>query len=93
MKSLFIKTPDGNLLGMSRIGGIKAISRGLLVLGNGQNEVLDFYACPPEVAIEWRNAMVELMRTTPANRSDCDIDWMALARAVAPDWVAKQLAA
>lgn len=93
MKTIFIKTPDGNLISNVRIGGFKAFTRGLVILGNGQNEVIEFYPCPPEVAIEWRNAFIDVLRGEPTNRPETDIDWMALARAVAPDWVAKQLAA
>lgn len=93
MTTPFIKTPDGNLISVARIGGLKAFKRGLVVLGNGQNEVLEFYACPPVVAIEWRNAFIEALRGVSTYRPLPDIDWMALARAVAPDWVATQLAA
>ncbi len=88
----YIKTPDGNAINASKIGGVKATKSGLVILGNGPSEVLELYSCPPAVAIEWRNAIIESLSGVRPNRSLPDIDWMALARAVAPEWVATKRA-
>ena len=82
----FFTDPEGNLFSTERVGGVKAVSSGFVVLGSGVDEVLSYTETPPEVAIEWRDALNQLLLNGHRSRRCQDIDWLALAARVAPDW-------
>ena len=82
----FIKTPSGNVFSHYRIGGVKAPEGYFIILGNGADEIVEFLEVPIEVALLWRDELVELLTTLRPNRAVRQLDWMALAATVDVAW-------
>jgi len=87
----FLRTPSGDLYSLVRIGGVKAVESGFLLLGAGAQELLEYYECPPTVAIAWRDRFQENYAMHRPGRRFPAIDWYAEAVAADPDWAASNL--
>jgi hypothetical protein len=57
----YIITPKGDLVDISVVGRVRASDTGLLILGKGSDELIEYEQCPREVAKAWRDALVEYM--------------------------------
>ncbi len=89
--SFFFSDPEANVFSSARVGGVKAVASGLVILGTGENEVLSYVESPPEIAVVWRNALNDLLkRGSYRGFRGRDIDWWAMAAEVDPSWAAKQ---
>ncbi len=90
MDFTYLSTPRSDLYSLARVGGCKAISSGLLILGNGADEILEYYEAPEEVAVAWRDALHALLRGYRPGRHLQQLDWLELAARVNPAWAAEQ---
>lgn len=86
----FFTDPDGNLLSAARVGGVKAVASGFVILGTGDDEVLCYTETPPDVAIKWRDALSLRLIQGYRGRRERDIDWLALATEINPEWAAER---
>jgi hypothetical protein len=82
----FLSTPDGNVFTIQRIGGAKAVLNGFLLLGTGVDEVLEYVDTPTEVALAWRNAIVQVLQHYRPGRTLPSLDWRMIAAEAHPSW-------
>jgi hypothetical protein len=82
----FISTPAGDVYNVARIGGVKAVETGLLIFGNGQDEILEYAEVPGGVAALWRDELVALLSSHRPNRPVRQLDWLELGATVDPKW-------
>jgi hypothetical protein len=82
----FFITPKGDALGISKVGGVRAIETGLLILGSGDDELLEFDECSFKVAVAWRDAMADMLTNLRPGRKPPQPDWKALAIDADPAW-------
>jgi hypothetical protein len=82
----FLLTPAGDAYSMARIGGAKAVDTGLLILGNGPDELLEYYEAPGPVAALWRDELVALLGGYRPHRPVRQLDWLALAAKADVAW-------
>ena len=82
----YLKTPSGNIFRLDRIGGLKAIDAGLLLLGRAETELLEFLKCPLAVAKAWQAALGDLLTDQRHGKTPATPNWAALATKADPDW-------
>ena len=86
----YLSTPKGDLYSLARVGGCKAIGSGLLILGSGAAEILEYIEAPEDVAVAWRDALHALLRDRRPGRQLAQLDWLGLAAEVDEMWAATQ---
>jgi len=82
----FLRSPSGCTFNIFRIGGVKAVETGLVILGTSPDELLDYVEAPARVAVAWRNAMVHVLETHRPHRPLQQVDWGGIAAEVDLDW-------
>jgi hypothetical protein len=82
----FLRSPSGCTFNIFRIGGVKAVETGLVILGTSPDELLDYVESPPAVAVAWRDAAVHVLETHRAHRPLQQVDWIGIAVEVDPTW-------
>jgi hypothetical protein len=87
----FFSSPEGNVYAVQRVGGVKAVESGFLLLGTGADEVLEYIEVPAEVAVAWRDAAVRVLGSYRPGRSLPAADWKSLAAEADPAWAAEHL--
>lgn len=88
--SAFFVTAGGDVRNVECIGGAKAVEGGFLLLGIGQDEILEWMEVPTPVALAWRDAVVGLLSTYRPRRPLKQLDWLGIAAGVDPQWSAAQ---
>ena len=92
---IFVTFPSGSLFNLFSIGGVKAVETGLLTLGVGtgaEPPILDYFPCPSEVAVAWRNALTSAIEAHShrPNRPFKQIDWLDVAAGADLQWATSQ---
>jgi len=82
---------SGSAFSLYRIGGVKAIESGLLLLGNGADEVLEYFECPAAVAVAWRDHVNAILVNFRPGRRFAQIDWYGEAFAIDAAWATANL--
>ena len=49
----FLRSPQGNVFHIGRIGGAKAVEEGFLLLDNSEQGLLEYSEVPAAIAIAW----------------------------------------
>jgi len=84
----YILTPKGDLVAASMIGRVRANDTGLLILGKGSDELIEYEQCPRDVAKAWRDALIEYLmqlQQRPGRAVEAP-NWRQIAGKVDPTW-------
>lgn len=85
----FLRSPSGCSFNIFRIGGVKAVETGLIILGTSPDELLDYVETSARVAVAWRDAMADVLDNHRPHRPLQQIDWGRLAAEADPAWAAE----
>lgn len=88
--SSFLIFPGGEAVNVERIGAVKAVEGGFLVLGNAPDDYLSWCDVPTAVAVAWRDATARLLAGHRPRRPVKQPDWIELAVSADPAWAATQ---
>ena len=75
----FLRSPQGNVFHIGRIGGAKAIEGGFLLLEIVDQGLLEYSDAPTSVALAWRDALAEALTSYRPKRPVTQIDWLGIA--------------
>jgi hypothetical protein len=84
-----LTTPGGDMFNLARFGGVKAVDDGFLILDAGSSDLLVYVEAPTNVAMAWRDALTERLANHRRNRPVAQLNWLAIAAEVDPQWAAE----
>ncbi len=80
---------SGNAADPSAVGMVKALDNGVIVLGNDQDDVIDWFECPNHVAGPVRDATVSALMDCQAGYPVPPINWRAVIGAADAEFAAQ----